>query len=450
MSLPNELYNLQPSQLLELLDIYYVRTQNGQRYSGNNSVDSILTFISNWLRLPSDPLINVTYLESDNKQNYFYQLTDQSSSKFLNETERMFFLTHRYGKPNNNISMTDAELRVFYSNASSTALIALSDILGVCPTRQDPEIIKELLGDINLKSIDKFHQGAVKVITDCLGGVNSGLLNDLSSPNKSKVQCLEEFLLSVGMLPMFDYDPFRNVYISNISQLNEYSAVQPDKIWNFEEVRNMPDLVVESVIKTLPDTQILNISVPIGYNQVMKYEDTLDLSKLHNRLRVQLAEGAIKFLTDTKHYFLQSDLGQMTIYYGRLVDDNIKSMTIDELDNSILKYGALIDPFDNPIDPDSLSKRNGIIQEIINKTRSYALENKNVVNSVIDRRIFENPNDLDDELKGNVRKLILWSKRNNTDDWFPVAINFNEYFKLWDPLFGDLISDTVEYYKSIL
>ena len=447
MSLPNELYNLEPSQLLTLLDVYYVRTQDGQRYAGNNSVQSILEFISNWLRLPSELEVN-----TDNKDDYFSQLTGESTSQFLNNTERRFFLTYGYGKPNPHISMQDAELRAFYINASPTALIALSDILGVCPTRQDPEVIKELLGDINLKSIDNFHKGAVQVITDCLFIESSnGELNDLLGPSRSKVQCFERFLLSVGMIPMFDYDPFYGVYISNISQLNEYSAVQPDKAWNFEEVRNMPDLIVESIIRLLPDIQILKIAVPTAFDQVIKYEDTLDLSILRNRLRIQLADGAIKFLTNPQYYFSHPDGKNGKIYYGRLIDDAMKIMTIKEFNDSITKYGALIDPFDNPIDPDFVPLDE---KEIMNKTQFYALENKNVLNSIYDKRnlreIFENSSDLDHDLQGPARKLILWSKRKDTDDWFPIAINFEEYFKLWDPLLGDIISDTIKYYKSIL
>lgn len=417
MSFPRELYDLQASQLLALLDIYHVRTQDGQRYYGDNSIQSILAFISNWLSLPSDMIIPIQ------EEEYFSR--QALSPEFLNKSEQNFFLTYGYGKPNNHISLTDAEFRSFYSNANPTALIALSDILSVCATRQNPDIIREALGEINLKSIDKYHQGAVKVITNCLDSSNN------------KLECFKEFLLSIGALPVFDYDPYHNVYISNISQLNEYTKVQINKSWNFEEIRNMPDLIVETYIRTLSDTEILKISVNLQSSQIIKYQDTLDLSILKNRLRSNLVDGAIKFLTKFDYY----PYGNI-IYYGRLVDDNMKIMTFNELKNSIDKYGALIDPYGNAIDYNTkIAKDN--FKEYVSKTRVYEMQNKNFTNNKL-RAIFESSEDLDADLEGDARKLILWSKG------YPVAMNFDEYFKLWSPLFTDIIKDTVEYYKSIL
>lgn len=465
---PNHLRNLSPKSLLHLLNVYYVRDHQGQSYSGDDTTQDILDFISQWLTLEPemriafdnyDPLdLIIGYSKSENSNDYFYQITGEDSSNFINNTERIFYLTHGYGRPNKYISPEDYQLRIFYSTASPTALIALSDIFGVCPLQQDPNLIRELFSDFNLKSINRFHQGAVKRITHCLGqetlcNVGSNSLDNLSITgriipqqcNQSKTLCFEEFLNSIGMLPIFDYDPFHNIFISNLSQLNQYSSVQPAKVWNFDEVRNLPDIMVASIIKILPDTEILKIKTLDN----IAYIDTLDLSQPANRLRSRLVDGAIKFLIRPEYH-----LSGTQITYRRLVDDNMKITNVNDFIQSITKFEALIDPFDNPIDLETAEELNQILhnetlRKIIIKTRARAIENKEIIK--------ENPELKIEDLKGPARKLILWSRRNwysmapcnSVDEWFPVAINFNEYFQLWSPLFDDIIKDTLKYYMSI-
>lgn len=540
-SFPSELRNSSPSILLQLLNSYYVRTHQGEIYSGNNDVESILNFIHQWLQpepvkqeTVTDPVkairekvtfslddalnknvldqifgetipvaigilddfanypmrvsfntynpwdLLIGYIQSENQANYFYQITGKNPKIFLNHTERIFYLTRGYGRPNKYISTTDNALRKFYMKAAPTALIALSDIFGICPTRQNPDVVLERFSDTNLKSIDQFHKDIVQKITECLHQMpicqltqssslltfplnTGGSFDDFSITDKiipqecghSKIVCFKQFLNSIGMLPIFDFDPFSNVFISNISQIEQYRSVQPTKVWNFEEVRNLPYLIVASVIHSLPDNQLVAITVPKGF----RYADSLDFSRLVNRLRTRLVSGAIEFLTQPRHY-----QDNQNIFYGRLIDDNIQSMTLSDLLASISTYGALIDPYNNVINvnaAESLNEnlRNEILRQAILKTRARMLENIDLINVVtLEQKeqfiqVFRtnaeynlNIENLNKSFTGPIRKLILWSKQN---EWVPVAINFDEYFKLWDPLFKDVIKDTLNYYLSI-
>jgi hypothetical protein len=401
---------------LKLIDVYYVRGSQGEIYSGDQNINE---FISKWLTSetpmrivfinynPEDLLIG--YNQAENPHDYFYQITGENPLNFINDTERIFYLTHVYGKPNKYISIEDYNLRIFYSNASSTALIALSDIFNICPSQQNPNVIRELLSDINLQSIDNFHKNAVEKITKC-----------------SNKEDFNKFLNSIGMLPIFDYDPFHDVFISNISQLNQYRLVQPDKIWNFDEVKDLPDIVIESIIQNLPDTQLLEIEA-----RNFKFKDELDLSR--PIFRTFLVKGAYEFLTRPRYY-----LNDNNIICGRLVDD-IKEVNLDTFIQNIAHYGALIDTFNNPIDPETAEILNesisnpllhDILKQIIIKTRAREIETKNIIN----------------KKKDSAGKLTLWSKRTK---WFPVAINFDEYLQLWSPLFPDIIQDTTEYYEMV-
>lgn len=107
------------------------------------------------------------YLRAPDPQEYFHRWTGEPSGNFLNRVERIFYLTRGYGLPNSNISPEDLRRRKIVMGASPTALIALSDVVGVCPTRQDPELILDKL--VDLQSIDRFHLNVVQGVTECLG-----------------------------------------------------------------------------------------------------------------------------------------------------------------------------------------------------------------------------------------------------------------------------------------
>jgi hypothetical protein len=444
MSFPSELRNLSTVELINLLDIYYVRDNQGRSFIEGD----IFVFIDLWLKSdhperiafdnynPLDLLIG--YEKSENSREYFRYITGEDPQNFLNDTERKFYLTHGYGRPNKYISPRDYNLRIFYSNVSPTALVSLSDIFGICPTRQDPNIILDAMSDFNLKSIDHFHRDAVKKITDCLGEGSvcdttyGNNLNDFSITGRiipqqcdeSKTLCFKRFLKSIGMLATFEYDPTHNVFISNLSQLNLYRMVIPDKVWNLEEVKDLPDIIVESIVRTLPDDQL---NLIMGNDQ--------------NQLRSHLLTNTIKHLIQPRY-----DIEDNSITYGRFVDDSKKIMGFEDFIQSVIKHRALIDPFDNPFDVETAETLNqtlhsDVLRQIINKTKARTIENKDIVNILSNIDI--------DSLEGPVKKLNLWSKRD-ISGWFLVAINFDEYFQLWNPLFPDMIEDTFKYYKSIL
>lgn len=536
---PQELHHTSSDFLLQLLDHYYVRTHYGESYQGPAQFDAIMTFIAQWLtpEIPTNKSINVVdaiqqgipfqsndetiidqifedripvsteiindfakypirkafnydpwdlllgYVRADDRNQYFENITGQSSNNFLNHTERIFYLTRGYGRPNKFISHLDFELRNFFIQASPTALIALSDIFGICPTRQDPDFILEKLSGTNLRTIDKFHRDTVAAITKCLGYGNicttqnynvlqfpyeqvgnfdvSGSLptSDSMSCDQSKVTCFREFLKTIGALPIFEYDPANNVFISNISQLDEYKNVIPTKEWSLQEYQDLPDVLVIANLQKLPDLELLNIT-SYGF----RYVDQVDLTQLNTRLRSRLVAGAIQFLTKP-HFFIQSD----QLYYGRLIDSNINPIVIDDLIENIDNHGALIDANGHVIDintAEDLYNRYGseTFRQAIIKTQARAIENVNLLTtispeqkerlrkgfqSIINLNYDDNINidDLNLMIKGPFRRLILWSNEN---DWDAIAINFEEYFKYWAPLYPQIIKDTINYYIQTL
>ena len=120
-------------------------------------------------------------------------------------------------------------------------------------------------------------------------------------------------------------------------------------------------------------------------------------------LRSRLLSKTIKYLTEPR-YVIEGD----EIIYGRFIDDPKKIMSVDDLVQSISKYRALIDPFDNPFDirtAETLNQtlQNDILKQIIIKTRARTIENKDIVNRLLNIDI--------DSFTGPVGKLNLWSKR---------------------------------------
>lgn len=525
--LESKLRNLSSGQLLQLLDDYYVRLHDGTMYSGNGDLSTVVLFILKWLepeysnvqgtpydlirqqkpfRLSLDAGKNTLdlifgdkiavsnavledfgkypirvafnnydpwdllmgYIESNDRSNYFVQITGENPANFLNNTERIFYLTRGYGRPNKHISPIDHSLRTVYMNAAPTALVALADIFKICPTRQDPNVIREELSGVNLNSIDAYHRNAVQRITQCLGTgnicqssgqpftVNEGNFDDESRSigrdpncNPGKAQCFKSFLESLGILSIFEYDPFYDVFKSNISQLNLYRDVRPNNIWNYEDVVNMPTELIGSYIMQLSDSQLLSIETPQGF----RYADLVDLSIPINRLRSRLVAGAIHFLTSANYFVLDDN-----IYYGRLIDSRPEIMTREQLIDNIKKYKALIDPRYRVISISQAEHLNSILEDevlhsAILKTKHAVEENLDIVNSLTSGQkahfkvsFSEEEIDIDtleNLIPDQLRGLILWS--NGT----PLAITFKDYFEYWAPTLIDIILDTLKYYSSL-
>lgn len=499
-SFPNELQKVDTT----LLDTYYVRTHTGQKYAG---VGSILNFILEWLKPDNVPILNdpieaiqkghrfdpkdgldlylqlfndqiiiseaiiedfskypmrsaftVTgklmkpldllkgYIMSKNRREYFQEVTGEPASNFLNETERVFYLTHGYGRPNKFISPIDLKYRKLIMASEGSALIALIDILEICPSNQNPSLVLEKLSDFNLRSIDKFHLNTIGEVNECFR------CNSVKQPSCGEgfptiIYCFENLLKKIGALPAFDYDPTENVFRSNLSELNLYQKVIPDRKWSFELVKDMPNTYIQGVIQTLSDSELATLTVPSGASINM------DLSRLPDRSRSSLLQIVLKFLTQPQYYSLPTP---NQFVYGRLADSQLQSISGNELVESIRKHGALIDPYGHPITiatAQMLNEQiaNPIITEIIEKTRKRSKENETVSNKAKLRDAFIallnydlNLDDLKEILKTNrAMNLILWSNG-------PIAMSFQEYYRLWYPLYSDIIRKTLEYYRIAL
>lgn len=541
-----ELESASPEVLWTLIDAYHVRAHDGQSIRNEKPLDFILTWLKPDSRAPviDDPLLAIQtgrrfnpetsraqetvdeivnervpisaamtsdfanwpmqpfwpvdspnkydpwellqgYLRTADRASYFFELTGEPASNFLNETERIFYLTRGYGRPNKYISPTDLRLREIFMSAAPTALIALSDLLGICPTLQDPEYILAQLSDLDLRSIDTFHRVTVQRLTECLEQARlcpetSSPLGSYRSPgsfddvctlgscsrsttgledcNPDRLRCFTSFLNSIGVLPIFEYDPSLNVFVSNLSQLGSYREVIPDKKWSYDEVKNMPDSYVTGIISLLPDQELLRIEVPSRG----RFADTVSTARLSDRLRDNLVDGASRFLTQ-KQYFLLPD---NRIGYGRRVDDELEEMSRDELEASILKYEALIDPYEHAMSPEMAeallgSNSNEKIRQIIYKTRALAVENEGFMNELTPQQRgtliggFERlvRTGIDSEaLEELVRsqgpfalKLLL-----RAADGSPVAVQFEDYFRNWSPTLREIIKKTLQYYVQVL
>lgn len=456
-----ELENASPDELEELLDEYYV-----PRVEGATPIESILQWLSSdhpmtvaWGYDPTE-ILNGYMLASDPKR-YFQEITGVPSEKFMNETERIFYLTRGYGRPNKYISPADLSLRRFYMGASPTALIALSDVLGICPTQQDPRVVLEALGEVDLRTIDRFHQRTVQKITRCLGdsklchGDELAMTTPLTCTkcvtrsvglkdcNPDALSCFQQFLESIGALTTVRYDPRTNSFISGISQLELYQDVIPGKKWSYSEVKEMPNIYIKSILRRLPDIELVRISTPYGEQNIKPGNSLI--------LRGDLLESSYRFLTDKRYFSLPNG----KIGFGRAVDSKLQEMTLEELKQSLLQKGVLIDPYENPVPPEFAQMKfdDPEIQRIISRTRALELDNKEYLTELTqeqkDRFREELISGIDpDSSDTEFRRLILWSEQNGK--WVPLGMDFEEYIKNWKPLFSEIIKQTVKYYIQTL
>jgi len=429
------------------------------------------------------------YIRSSDRNKYFKNITGEDHNDFLNNTERIFYLTRGYGRPNKYISQKDMDAREFYIKANPTALLVLMDIVGMCPLKQDPENVLENLSDVDLTSIDVFHNNAVSKISECLGkdiictngdGDNtikidisecSGLYceptpisgyTDSVKCDASKTKCFKHFLNSIGILDVISFDPTTEAFKSNLSQLNLYRNVVPNKKYDFEEIKNQSRLYVESVISRLSDKEILSITVPSG----IKFSNYVDLNNTSERLRSTLILTSIDFLMERK-YFLNIEGNTKYIVYGRPIDDNFLKISSHNFINFITSIGALIDPSNNIIslsvaEEINKSLNNDDLSTIINKTKNAKKNAKSILDSStlgdknkLKQEFLNLPKDftleeLMEALLGNTwaMKLTIWQETYL--GWNPVSINFDTYLNEVAPKYIDLIKDTVKYYIQVL
>ena len=384
------------------------------------------------------------YVQSPDPDEYFLLITGEYPENFLNDTERVFYLTRGYGRPNPYISHEDLRLRKFYQDASPTALIALSDLLGVCPTHQNPILIKERLSGYELASIDRFHTSFVDSITQCLDNVklcqNQGITPQercningcepnvtvtLETCTPDRVNCFQLFLQQHGILSIFEYDPHYNIFVSNISQLDLYRRVIPEKTWDPKEVKSMAPVYVETILSALPD------------NELIKIVPDVKVDKLSSRLRSTLMNRAMEYLLTPK-WRREGNI----IAYGREIDDK-QRYTYQEMVNSFNDNKALIDPMGNVLDYNSAAAFNDPkINQWIYRTQSYEVENKSNV-AKLPAGQQELPRS-GASFQGLPEDLILWDRWSYPDRWIPVARRLSD-----KPTPENLLEPTIEYYREI-
>lgn len=513
LAFPKELLESPPELLLALIESYYVKLHDGSPLHDTNNLETIYKFILDWTEPDQVPIQKSNYigaiktgnrfalespdhiqkltqelfgsfqedfsdnviddlskypmrkffnedpwvlfqgwLQSNDRDSYFQEVTSENPDNFLNSTEKLFYLTHGYGRPNKYISGSDLSLRNFIKSAEPSSLIVLMDILNICPARQIPSLILEKLSEIDLKSIDPFHQNILKNVSECMKGAIC--TNQGCSPDK--VKCLQSSLRELGILDTVEYNPSVRVYMTNLSQLKQYEKVIPNKKWDLEQIKDLSNESVSSHLLELPDSELLEIQSMNGEMLINR----LDLSQLKNRFRSRLVAEAKNFLLEPKYFV---DNGKLV--YGRFIDSTLPEVKIESLEESVLNFKALIDPNDRPIDPSVVQELNALIRspvledEII-KTKTKILQNSEMVTrfkgnedliSKIQDYLKENGKgswNSFDEVFGDFDgfgDLILY-----TGDSVPVAMSIENYLKFWSPRLGDILIKTLEHYSQVL
>jgi hypothetical protein len=422
-------------------------SQIGQRFLLDLQDFPMTTFFGNPVELLQG------FARSENPDQYLETVTTVPASRFLNNVEKAFYLTHGYGRPNASISFKEMALRRIYKSAAPTSLIALSDIFQFCPSKQSAQAVREKLSTINLNSIGPAHQQAVERVSACC------------QAEQCQAGCLESFFRSIGMLSYAIYDPIEKIYVSNLSQLNLYSHVQPQKKWNFDDVVDHPNADITNYLETLPDEEIIRIETPNG----AKLANYLTLDTVDDRLRSVLVRKAHSFLTVPRYFFsgdntTQSRAAPLTMVYGRMVDSTLESWPSSDFLDYIEEYKVLLDPKGRPFSIDTAEAlnqqlRSPVLQEVIDKTRIY---NRNYFETVPEnvRKTFASqcevilsyPPNVDDirtllsRQPLQIQDLPLWVRQDSP--WFVLAATLQDFAQETFPLNLDLILKSLQYYQK--
>ncbi len=390
------------------------------------------------------------FVQSEDRNLYMQRVTGVAGNRFLNNVERIFFLTHGYGRPNKFVSERDAILRNIYKSACGTALICLNYTFELWPDRQDPQTIREMLSTIDLSSISLNVQTGVEKVSSCC------------SAEMLKNGCLEAYFSSIGMLPIYEHDPIKKVYLSNLSQFDLYSDVNPNAVWNYSDVLDYTSGDIAKYLRSLPDLEIIKIATPVA-----ELKSYLNLETLGGRLRSVLVKKAYDFLTRSR--YLIYDNGIINVFSGRLIDSSPNIWPAEEVLRYVGEYKILIDPNENPFDLETARMLNDTLHdnrltEVIEKTELFNRDSQRLSSvSPEERKKFAedckiilsypiNTDDLRTFLLGrslSIQDLPLQTLGSGDNSWFVIGMTLRDYAEENVPIGLQHIINTLKYYSLI-
>lgn len=354
------------------------------------------------------------YNAANNSDIYFKYMTGLDPNKFLNHGERLFYLTHGYGKPHKHASLLEYEKRkLLLSCIFPTSFSVFTDLFPDLSydNIDNSTIIKEKLYGYDLTSIPIYH-------------MNAFILLNLDIPSTlNKLGIYSDNL---------EYLIDKDFYITNCTQIQLYRTVITDRKWYYEEVRNKPIEFIKEYLSTLSDPEILSISVPISLNtecEFIKFQQSFKQTR-KNYYRSKLLENSLRFLTDQKHRILKK-----YVIFGSMVG-NLKVYTQDDFLWQLQNFGSLIDKHGNLLTTSEAYELNQTLQssillQIINKTIAMELMN--------DQK-FKN-------FKGLITTsdLLVYGLRKTDNLYIVTTFKFND-----EPLqqFPQLWNESIEYYRS--
>lgn len=341
----------------------------------------------------------------------FRRVTKLDPALFLNNAERIFYLTRGYGRPNRHISKRDAQVRSELLCMSRTAIIALSDLLEMCPLRQDPDLILEKLSDLDLGTVDDYYLGTIHTISQ-------------SRDEKSFKQALRD----MGISTLVRYE--KGVYISNISQLGMYRNVDPRAVYDPEKVRDLPNMLVYDYLSTLSDDELMSIPKPRYQPKSLPF------------LRRAILNGAWYYLTQKRVIILGDQ-----VYYGRFVDTPRSPMPLQQVLDHIARKDMLELPngtFLRVQDADQLAAIDARVQKVVDKTKRMALQSTEPIDKVAFLKAMQPPYNIPEEYKS----LTAFTQKEG--EIFPIAMTLGEYFRYVHPSSPQILEATKMYYLQVL
>jgi len=344
------------------------------------------------------------WVNSDSPDNYFTLITNLSPSLFLNNVERAFYLTHGYGRPTWDLNIS---LRRLLLQATPTALITLSDILGFCPDRQSAVDIREKLNGV---FVPPEYRQAISRIS--------------SASDESQLKLA---LASYGIGGSIKWDSDEKLFRTGLSQFGAYSQVNTHAVWDPDQVIGVNQVSVYRYLETLPDWELTSIQLKGRFYPIPDGPRTSKVKQIHH------------LLTD-KSYFL---VDKREIYYGSLVDKHYDIWPLADFVRIILTYRVLLDPNWRPISPDRVV---GIFQVLGNPDLNRILEESQAIDS---------SQITPEEAKMMNLPLITWTDRLLNLNlwfldgvWFPLNQTFKHCLNQTIPYREETLNKSIIYYQS--
>jgi len=207
-----------------------------------------------------------TYLGHSWPEKYFSETTGQDYFEFLNETERIFFLLHGYGRPNPHLSAEDYRLRRFFFQVRErpTCLLPLTTWLDSCPK---PSTIMERLSLIRLESLP------VDLLT---------LVQDIFWYAKD-LRGLNIWLKKHGYHQAREYDIKERCFVCSLPEYQLYQLVNPRLSLKLTNTKGYSTDLVGAYLCLLSDQELMTwVKKPFVTRQGL-VEDCLGLFEVWTR-----------------------------------------------------------------------------------------------------------------------------------------------------------------------